>query len=71
MNGSSTSTSQHRDRQLHDHWHVNRDTISFVNAVHFQNIRKAANFLEQLAICQTTEVIGMIAFPETSNQIQC
>lgn len=64
MNSADSSASQHCDWQLHDHRHVNRHSIAFVHAVHFENVRKAANFLEELSISQPTVVIGMVAFPE-------
>lgn len=63
MNGSDSSTSEHCDRELHDHGHVNRHAIAFVNAVHFEHICEAADFLEKLSISQATEIIRMVAFP--------
>lgn len=69
MNSSDSSASEHCNRQLHSHWHVDRYPIAFVHAVHFQDIREATNFLEQLAIRQPTVIIGMISFPKIDSKM--
>lgn len=63
MNGTNSSASEHCNRQLHDHRHVNRHAIALVYAVHFENIRKATNLLEKLAISQAAVVVGVISLP--------
>lgn len=63
MNCTDSGTSEHCNRQLHNHWHVDRHAITFVDAMHFKNICEATNFLEQFAVGQATVVIAVIAFP--------
>lgn len=63
MNSSDSSTGEHCDRQLHDHWHVDRDTIALVDAVHFENIGEAANLFQQLSVRELAVVVLMVSFP--------
>lgn len=64
MNCTDSSASEHCDRQLHDHWHVDRDAITFVDAVHFEHVGESANLLQQLAVCQATIVVAMVSLPD-------
>jgi hypothetical protein len=64
VNCTDPSTSEHCDRELHDHWHVNRHAITFVDAMHFQNIGETANLLKQLSVCQAAVVVRMVSFPD-------
>lgn len=63
MNGADSSTGEHCDWQFHHHWHVDGNAITFVDAVHFQDVGESTNFFQELAVSESAVVIGMIAFP--------
>lgn len=63
MNSTNSGTSEHCNRQLHHHWHVDRHAITFVDAVHFKHVCEAADFFEELAVGQAAVVVTVVAFP--------
>ena len=54
---------QHRDRQLRNHAHVDRDAIAFLDAERLQHIGEPADFVMQLLIGQRANFAGL-AFPD-------
>lgn len=63
VNGTDAGTRQHGNWQFQHHWHVNRNSVAFADAMSLQHIRKTAHFLQQLLVGYLTEVIRMIALP--------
>src|SRR6266850_6506897 len=58
MRRTDSCTSQHRDRQLGRHAHVDGDAISFSNSQRLQNIGKLLHFLPELLIRIRTNFAG-------------
>src|SRR2546425_10640410 len=65
MRGANPRAGEHRDRQLRNQRHVQRDAITFFHADLLQHVCKATDFSMQLLIGERSRVAGL-AFPNQS-----
>ena len=69
MYGTDSGTSQHSDRRLGDHRHVDTDPVTLVYATGFENIGQFTDLLVQFTIADLAVFIGVVALPDKSRLI--
>src|ERR1700722_555975 len=63
MNRPNSRTSQHRDRGLGAHWHVDDNAIPFFDMIPLKNVSKLADLAMKLLVSQRHFITGL-TFPD-------
>ena len=63
VDGANPGAGEHRNRQLRDERHVERDAVALAHAERLQHVRKRRNFAIEIVVGQRSTIAGL-AFPD-------
>mmetsp|Transcript_45065 Transcript_45065/g.113504 ORF Transcript_45065/g.113504 Transcript_45065/m.113504 type:complete len:375 (+) Transcript_45065:991-2115(+) len=67
--GTDTSTGQHGEGSLRDHWHVDGHTVTFAHTIRKQHVGHTTDLVQQLRVGDTTNIRRFITFVDDGNLV--
>ena len=64
VDGPDPGAGEHRIGGLQDHWHIDRNAVTFLDAHVFQDIGEAADGRMELCVSDGRRISGIITFPD-------